>query len=84
MSNKAKAAKMSMNDILFLFKRDAEHGAGGAADSLNVKTRILKERRPARVELVDTRERRYVSPQEEAEMEARKAREQTSIYARRW
>ncbi|KAF8243219.1 hypothetical protein K440DRAFT_647612 [Wilcoxina mikolae CBS 423.85] len=78
----AKAGKMSMKDILFLFKRDAEHGAGDAG-SLNVKTRILKERRHVPPPPVDTRERRYVSPREEADMEARKAREMASVYSRR-
>lgn len=80
MASKAKAAKMSMKDILFLFKRDAEHGVRDTDEAgLNVRTRVLKERRPA----VDPRESRFLTPQEIADREARRARELASAYGRR-
>ena len=84
MASKAKAAKMSMKDILFLFKRDAEHGVRDADEAdLNVRTRILKERRPAPAVGVDPREGRFLTPQEIADREARRARELASAYGRR-
>jgi hypothetical protein len=43
----AKAGKLSMKDILSLFKRDAEHSnVSRSPDNLNAKTRVLKETGP--------------------------------------
>jgi hypothetical protein len=87
MAGRAKAAKMSMKDILFLFKRDAE-GKYQDKDSsdLHKKTRILKERRTVKSETpaeVASAGGRFLSPAEIAEAEARRAREQASVYSRR-
>jgi len=85
MAGKAKAAKMSMKDIMFLFKRDAEGKYHDNGPDLNAKTRILKDRRAARFEPAPAPERyaRYASPTEQAERDARRAREQASVYSRR-
>ena len=86
MQGRAKAAKMSMKDIMFLFKRDAEGNYQDAPD-LNVKTRILKERRYVSSATAPApepvRSGRYASPSDLVEMEARRAKEAASIYSRR-
>jgi hypothetical protein len=83
MAGRGKAAKMSMKDILFLFKRDAEGNyRDREGEELNRKTRILKERR-AVPPPPETTGGRYLSPQEIAEQEARRAREAASAYGRR-
>jgi hypothetical protein len=82
MTGRAKATKMSMKDILFLFKRDAEgkyHDREG--EELNRKTRILKERRTVPQPTLEGG--RYLTPQEIAEQEARRAREAANAYGRR-
>lgn len=96
MAGRAKAAKMSMNDIMFLFKRDAE-GHYGDDGALNAKTKILKERRPApRMEPLPERQRKpsprmEPPPQRErprefesdADRESRRQKERESVYSRR-
>lgn len=84
-AGKAKAAKMNMKDIMFLFKRDAEGRYQDNGPDLNAKTRILKERRAAKFESTPAPERggRYLSPAEQAEWDARRATEQASVYSRR-
>lgn len=82
MAGKAKAAKMSMKDIMFLFRRDAEGQYKDERD-LNAKTKILKERRPAPRMEPEPEARRYVDPRVEAERDARRAREMASAYSRR-
>jgi hypothetical protein len=84
LAGKAKATKLSMKDILYLFRRDAE-GNAGTNPALSTRTRILKERLPGRPANFDASSGgRYLTPQEEAEKEARRAREQASAYSRRW
>lgn len=83
-TGKEKAAKLSMKDIMYLFRRDAE--SEQTASNLGIKTRILKERSlPRSLESSDdSKDERYPGPQAEKDKEARRQREQQSMYSRRW
>lgn len=86
MAARAKAAKMDMKDIMFLFGHGAERNGQYKEDlALNAKTKILKERRPApRMEPLPSSDRsRYIDPGIEAAREARRQRERESAYSRR-
>ncbi|KAA8897611.1 SNF2 family N-terminal domain-containing protein [Sphaerosporella brunnea] len=90
MAGRAKAAKMSMNDILFLFKRDAEGNyQDRRSEEFNKKTRILKERRTMPMPVTESQSSasmgggRFMTSTEIAEAEARRERERNSVYSRR-
>ena len=80
-SEKAKTAKLSMKDIMYLFKRDAE---GHAKDLPGVgqKTRILKETRLPEGNWAP-KEGRYSGTQEQEEQERRREKERQSVFSRR-
>lgn len=91
---KAKAAKLSMKDILYLFRRDAETAPGSStpiAKGLGSRTRVLKDRGDEDRER--ERERgvgysrevhgRYVNPEAEELSQRRRAAEANSAFGRR-
>jgi hypothetical protein len=83
-TGKERAAKLSMKDIMYLFRRDAE-GNAPAAPGLGAKTRILKEKRtvPESSSSGSYRHGRYLSPEQDAEDEKRREREKQSAFGRR-
>lgn len=86
---KAKAAKLSMKDILYLFRRDAENPSSSVATKgFGARTKIL-----AKPPVKQDEERgvaysrevpgRYVSPEVEESIERRRAGEIANPYGRR-
>lgn len=89
---KAKAAKLSMKDILYLFRRDAETApepSAAAAKGLGSRTRVLKDRgydgRDSDKGAGYSREvqGRYVSPEAEEISQRRRMAEANSLFGRR-
>jgi hypothetical protein len=86
---KAKAAKLSMKDILYLFRRDAENPSSSVATKgLGARTKILAKP-PVRPDeergVAYSREvpGRYVSPEADDHVERRRAGEVANPYGRR-
>jgi len=79
--------KLSMKDILNLFKRDAEHGHhGDAGMNLGEKTRVLGGQTSGGVKGVEERERigMRVSPTVMERHRVGNAAREDSVYSRRW
>lgn len=89
---KAKAAKLSMKDILYLFRRDAETAPGpstAATKGLGSRTRVLKNRgdedwnKERGVGYSREVQGRYVNPEVEELNQRRRVAEANSAFGRR-